>query len=167
MSIAGYYVVILAFPKYPVLTGVVNTVGGFSLIIFTNVFCYQMLKVNKQFGIFFKQINDESYPYRTVKVVFISYYVVSMIVNSIRLVYYYVGIHVYIGMLCVIVISNFESFFFIMQTLALLYLADVYHQDKHKINKDRQKKSEKVSISIALNDSNIHRDTNSSTLLNY
>ena len=40
VSIAGYYVVILAFPKYPVLTGVVNTVGGFSLIIFTNVFCY-------------------------------------------------------------------------------------------------------------------------------
>ena len=134
-----YYVVNLAFSKYPFLTGVVNTIGGFSLIIFTNIFCYQMLKVNKQFAIFFKQINDKSYPYRTVKVVFITYYFVSVIGNTIRLIYYYVGIHVNIVMLCVIVISNFESFFFIMQTLALLYLADVYHHNKPKSKKVGQK----------------------------
>ena len=60
-----------------------------------------------------------------------------MIENSIRMIYYYVHIHIYLAMLAVIILFNFESFFFIMQTLALLYLADVSHLDKHKQKKNQ------------------------------
>ena len=100
------------------------SIAGLTKLIFINIFCFQMWKVNEQFGSFFRLIKDQSYPYKTAKIIFIIYYVLGVSTELIRFVLIPLGAHINWAYLCALVIMMYEQFFLVMQTLGLLYLAD-------------------------------------------
>lgn len=62
-------------------------------LVFIHIFTWQMLKVNEQLKVFFKQLNDETYAKITVKITLVLYYLI-VIISSIMLISYdYLNLH--------------------------------------------------------------------------
>ena len=59
---------------------------GITYINFLTVFCFQLERVNKQFKIFFDNIDDKSYPSKTIRAVLFTYFILGLNFNIQRMI---------------------------------------------------------------------------------
>ena len=94
-------------------------------VTFMSLFFFQMRNVNQQFFNFFKQIQDHSYPYKTIRVILAILYLVNLVSNIMRFItglnpslfpYYF---------LTLVLNLQYELFFLVLFSFFLLYMADV------------------------------------------
>ena len=98
---------------------------GPTQIVFVTIFYFQMSKVNEQFHRLFKQIDDKSYPFKSVKATLLVLYFSTLVQCTLKVpLYFYDSIKLlYTAVLTVTLLC--EGWFFVMFPLFMLYLADV------------------------------------------
>ena len=63
-------------------------------LLFIVIFSWQMLQVNLHFRNFFRQLNDQKYPYMLIKLALIGYFLVTVLNNAMRVIQNNMGLHI-------------------------------------------------------------------------
>ena len=130
LSYFMYYMFGLLLPLNATFRNATITLSGIVLLLFIHIFCYQILRVNEQLAQLFRMINDETYPYKSVKAIVLLYYAIYLPSNIVNIFWKYWGIDFTYSMLVTLVRYLYDQVFMIMNTLGYLYLADVNFDTK-------------------------------------
>ena len=105
---------------------------GPTQIMFMSIFYFQMRNVNAQFHRLFKQIDDKSYPKKSIEAILLNLYCTTLAQNVIKIILYFFTGYKLLYQAVLMITLLYEQWFFTMFTLFMYYLVDFKYDIKRK-----------------------------------